>query len=128
MTRVIDPVKNLTLSMGGQKIQVAAGRLDYYSGPTVTMVTIRPNDGSEPLILTVAPADAGKRIFGRRGSLRVMGYAAAATDPDEIDPGVMTWSQVCSCPGAGGAVLKKELLALEPVLSDGELTALGLQA
>lgn len=125
-THVIDPVKNLTLSIGGEKIQVQAGRLDYYSSPGTTMVTIRPKDPErEPIVLTVAPADAGRRVFGRQGQLRLMGYAAAATDPEEIDPGVMTWTQVCSC---NAATLKKDLLALEPVFTDNDLQAMGLSA
>jgi hypothetical protein len=122
-THVTDPIKDLTLSIGGKKIQIAAGRLDYYSTRETTMVTIRPNDGSEPLVLTVAPADAGRRVFGRRGTLRLLGYAAAATDIGEIDPGVMTWTQVCSC---NAARLKRDLMALEPVLSADELTAMAL--
>jgi hypothetical protein len=122
-THVTDPIKDLTLSIGGERIQVAAGRLDYYSTREVTMVTIRPQDGSEPLVLTVAPADAGRRVFGRRGTLRLLGYAAAATDIGEIDPGVMTWTQVCSC---NAARLKRDLMALEPVLSADELTAMAL--
>jgi hypothetical protein len=122
-THVTDPIKDLTLSIGGERIQVAAGRLDYYSTREVTMVTIRPQDGSEPLVLTVAPADAGRRVFGRRGTLRLLGYAAAATDIGEIDPGVMTWTQVCSC---NAARLKRDLMALEPVLSEDELTAMAL--
>ena len=123
-THVIEPVKDLTLSIGGKKVQVAAGRLDYYTTREVTMVTIRPNDPErEPIILTVAPADAGRRVFGRRGTLRLLGYEAAATDIGEIDPGVMTWTQVCSC---NAARLKRDLLALEPVLSDDELTAMAL--
>jgi hypothetical protein len=109
-THVTDPIKDLTLSIGGERIQV-------------TMGTIRPQDGSEPLVLTVAPADAGRRVFGRRGTLRLLGYAAAATDIGEIDPGVMTWTQVCSC---NAARLKRDLMALEPVLSADELTAMAL--
>lgn len=126
-THVIEPIKNLTLSMGGERVQVAEGRLDYYTSPAGTTVTVRYHNqpDKEPLVLTVAPADAGRRVFGRRGTLRLMGYAAAATDPDEIDPGVMTWTQVCSC---NAARLKKELLALEPVLAEPDLTAMGLSA
>lgn len=121
---VIEPVKNLTLSIGGEKIQVQSGRLDYYTSSAGTFVTIRHLDESrEPIVLSVAPADAGRRVFGRQGSLRLMGYAAAATDPEEIDPGVMTWSQVCSC---NAATLKKNLLALEPVLAESDLTAMGV--
>mgnify|MGYP003577232830 CR=1 FL=1 len=123
-THVTDPIKDLTLSIGGEKIQVAAGRLDYYSTREVTMVTIRPQDPErEPIVLTVAPADAGRRVFGRRGTLRLLGYAGAPTDIGEIDPGVMTWTQVCSC---NAARLKKDLMALEPVLSEDELTAMAL--
>jgi hypothetical protein len=121
---VIEPIKNLTLSISGQKIQVATGRLDYYSSPSGTYVTVRPNaytGAPEPLVLAVAPADAGRRVFGRQGSLRLLGYAAAATDPDEIDPGVMSWSQVCSC---NAARLKRELLSLEPVLIEHDVAAL----
>lgn len=126
-THVIEPVKNLTLSISGEKIQIASGRLDYYTSKDATLVTVRSLDGErDPLLLAVAPADAGRRVFGRRGTLRLLGYAAAATDPGEIDPGVMTWQQVCSCPGAGGAALKRELLALQPVLSDGDLQTMGL--
>lgn len=125
-THVIEPVKNLTLSIGGEKIQVPEGRLDYYTSPSGTFVTIRYKDESkEPLVLTVAPADAGRRVFGRRGTLRVMGYAVAATDPGEISPGVMAWTQVCSC---NAKRLKGELLALEPVLTDGDLQTMGLAA
>lgn len=121
---VIDPIKNLTLSMGGKKVQIAAGRLDYYSGDQGAFVTIRPNDSSvEPLTLSVAPADKGRRIFGRSGSLRLMGPATAALDPEAIDPGVMSWTQVCSC---NADRLKKELMALEPVWSEPDLTAMGL--
>lgn len=123
---VIEPIKNLTLMLGGEKIQVPEGRLDYYSAGPTAFATIRYKDSAkEPIVLTVAPADAGRRVFGRSGSLRVMGYAAAATDPGEIDPGVMTWTQVCSC---NAKRLKGELLALEPVLTDGDLQSMGLSA
>lgn len=123
---VTEPVRDLTLSIGGEKIQVPEGRLDYYSSPVGTFVSIRYKDpAKEPLVLTVAPADAGRRVFGRQGTLRVMGYAAAATDPGEIDPGVMVWTQVCSC---NARTLKKELMALEPVLTGGDLTSMGVSA
>lgn len=121
---VIDPIKDLTLSIGGERIQIASGRLDYYSEGLKAYVTIQPNvyEGApEPLVLAVAPADAGRQVFGRRGTLRLLGYAGAATDPAEIDPGVMTWTQVCSC---NAARLKKELLALEPVLAEADLVAM----
>ena len=121
---VIEPVRNLTLSIGGQKIQVSTGRLDYYSQGGTAFVTVRHQDeAKDPLIPAAAPADAGRQVFGRRGTLRVMGYAAAATDPGEIDPGVMVWTQVCSC---NAKRLKGELLALEPVLTDGDLQTMGL--
>lgn len=123
-THVIEPIKDLTLHISGSTIQVVSGRLDYYTNANGTFATIRSTDpAQDPIILTVAPADAGRRVFGRRGTLRLMGYAAAATDPDEIDPGQMTWTQVCSC---NAARLKKELLAMEPVLSETDLAALGL--
>lgn len=121
---VIDPIKNLTLSMGGKKVQIQAGRLDYYSGLNGAFVTIRPNDPAlEPLTLSVAPADKGRRIFGRSGSLRLMGSAEAALDPEAIDPGIMSWTQVCSC---NAARLKRELLELEPVWTETDLVAMGL--
>jgi len=121
---VIEPIKNLTLSIAGGKTQVATGRLDYYSSPSGTYVTIRPNEyegAVDPLVFAVAPADAGRRVFGRQGSLRLLGPAAAAVDPDAIEPGVMSWSQVCSC---NAARLKKELLSLEPVLVEHDVAAL----
>lgn len=121
---VIEPVKNLTLSIAGQKIQVASGRLDYYSSPSGTYVTVRPTDypgAPEPLVLAVTQADAGRRVFGRRGELRLLGYAAAATDPDEIEPGIMVWTQVCSC---NARRLKEELLQMEPVLVEHDVAAL----
>lgn len=120
----VEPIKNMTISIAGQKIQVASGRLDYYSSPSGTYVTIRPNEyegAVDPLIFAVAPADAGRRVFGRQGSLRLLGYAAAGTDPDEIEPGQMTWTQVCSC---NAARLKKELFSLEPVLVEHDVAAL----
>lgn len=121
---VTEPFRNLTLSISGKRIQVAQGRLDYYSTTKASTVTIRPTDTKqEPILLAVAPADYGRRVFGRRGTLRLMGYAAAATDPDAIDPGSMTWTQVCSC---NAARLKRELLELEPVLSENDLLAMEL--
>lgn len=96
---LVEPVRNLVLMVDGKKVVVNEGRLDYYG----STVTVRPKEPTRDLIvLSVPPADQGKRVFGRRGSLRVIGEGA----------GTMTWTQVCSC---NAAALKKELLALEPV-------------
>lgn len=104
---LVDPVRNLTLNLDGQRIQVREGRLDYYGAK----VAIRPKDPTrEPIILEVAPTDQTKRQFGRQNSLRVIGYNADA--PFDALAGTLTWTQVCGC---NAQALKTELLGLPQV-------------